>query len=104
MSEQIKQISKRIKELREISGISAETLARELGIDSKTYTEYESGNVDIPVSLLFKIAGRFNVELSEILTGEAPKLHTYCVVRKDKGSKPCIQFRKQKNRTIPCHR
>jgi len=67
MSEQIKQISKRIKELREISGISAETLARELGIDSKTYTEYESGNVDIPVSLLFKIAGRFNVELSESL-------------------------------------
>jgi len=55
MSEQIKQISKRIKELREISGISAETLARELGIDSKTYTEYESGNVDIPVSLLFKL-------------------------------------------------
>ncbi|HOM01720.1 MAG TPA: XRE family transcriptional regulator [Acetivibrio sp.] len=85
MSEQIKQISKRIKELREISGISVETLARELGIDSETYSEYESGNVDIPVSLLFKIASKFDVELSEILTGEAPKLHTYSVVRKDKG-------------------
>lgn len=85
MSEEIKQISKRIKELREISGISVEILSKELGISSKSYLEYESGNVDIPVSLLLEIAGKFNVELSEILTGEAPKLHTYSIVRKDKG-------------------
>jgi quercetin dioxygenase-like cupin family protein len=85
MSEQIRQISERIKGLREILGISVESLSKELNIAEETYLEYESGNVDIPVSFLYKIATRFDVELSEILTGEAPKLRTYSVVRKDKG-------------------
>lgn len=85
MSEQIKQIGMRIKELREISGLSPESLAKELNISVDTYLEYESGNTDIPVSFLYEIANKFNVELSAILTGDAPKLHTYSVVRKDKG-------------------
>lgn len=85
MSEQIKQISRRIKELREISDVSPETMAKELNISVETYLEYESGNIDIPVSFLYGIANKFNVQLSEILTGEAPRLHTYSVVRKDKG-------------------
>lgn len=85
MSEQIKQISRRIKELREISDISPETLAKDLNIPVETYLEYESGNIDIPVSFLYAIANKFNVELAAILTGEAPRLHTYSVVRKDKG-------------------
>ncbi|MFZ5988205.1 MAG: helix-turn-helix domain-containing protein [Bacillota bacterium] len=93
MSDQIKQISERIKELREISGISLETLAKEFNIPNETYIQYESGNADIPVSFLYKIANKFNVELSEILTGEAPRLHTYSVVRKGKGVS--VERRKQ---------
>ena len=85
MSEQIKQISMRIKELREISDISPENLAKDLNIHVDTYLEYESGNTDIPVSFLYEIANKFNVELAAILTGDAPKLHTYSVVRKDNG-------------------
>jgi quercetin dioxygenase-like cupin family protein len=85
MSEQIKQVSERIKELREISGISLETLANEFNIPKETYLDYESGSFDIPVSFLYKVASKFNVELTAILTGEAPRLHTYSVVRKDKA-------------------
>jgi quercetin dioxygenase-like cupin family protein/DNA-binding XRE family transcriptional regulator len=85
MSEQIKQIAVRLKELREISGISLETLSKEFGISVETYKEYESGNVDIPVSFLYGVASKFNVELTAILTGENPKLQTYCLVRKEKG-------------------
>jgi transcriptional regulator with XRE-family HTH domain len=85
MSEQIKQIAARIKELREISGLSLEFLAKEFGISIDTYLEYESGNVDIPVSLLYKIANKFNVELTAILTGEGPRLHNYSLVRNGKG-------------------
>ncbi|MCR4435942.1 MAG: XRE family transcriptional regulator [Clostridiales bacterium] len=85
MSEEIKQIASRIKELREISGVSLEKLAEELGISEETYREYESGNTDIPVSFLYKIASRFKVELTAILTGENPRLHIYSVVRKNKG-------------------
>lgn len=85
MSEQIRLIASRIRELREISEISIETLASELKISEEIYREYESGETDIPVSFLYQIANRFNVELSAILTGDAPKLHTYQLVRSEKG-------------------
>ncbi len=85
MSEQIKQIAARIRDLREISGISLETLAKEFGISKEQYQEYESGEVDIPVSFLYEIAHKFKVELTEILTGDSPKLHIYSVVRNAKG-------------------
>jgi len=85
MKEQIQLIAERIKELREISHVSAEHLANELGISPDLLLQYESGTVDIPVGLLFKAAHKFGIELSAILSGENPKLHVYCVVRKDKG-------------------
>ncbi|WHH60278.1 XRE family transcriptional regulator [Petroclostridium sp. X23] len=85
MSEQIRLIAQRIKELREISGCSIHELAQEFNISNELYEQYESGNTDIPVSFLYEIANKFNVELSAILTGDAPKLHTYALVRKDKG-------------------
>lgn len=93
MSDQIRQIAARIKELREISGISPESLAKEFNIPKETYYEYESGSADIPVSFLYAIAGKFKVELTEILTGGGPKLHTYSLVRKGKGIS--VERRKQ---------
>ena len=87
MTEQIKQIAERIKEIREISGISAETLAITLGLKKDLFLEYESGNTDIPVGIIFKIAELFNIELSVIIGGDNPKLHIYGVVRSGKGLK-----------------
>ena len=87
MTEQIKQTAERIKEIREISGISAETLAIRLGVPIELYNRYESGNTDIPVGFIFKIAELFNVELSVMLGGDNPKLHIYGVVRNGKGLK-----------------
>jgi quercetin dioxygenase-like cupin family protein len=60
-------------------------MAKELGIPSEQYLECESGTVDIPVSFLFEIAKWHHVELSTLLTGDNPRLHVYCVVRKGKG-------------------
>jgi transcriptional regulator with XRE-family HTH domain len=85
MSDQIRQIAIRIKELREIHGITLESLAKEFEITKEQYEEYESGEIDIPVSFLYKIASKFNVELTAILTGDNPKLQAYCLVRKGKG-------------------
>jgi transcriptional regulator with XRE-family HTH domain len=93
MTDQIKLIAERIKELREISGISAETIANELGVAKDLFLEYESGATDIPISFLFKVAHKFNMELSALLGGDEPRLHVYSVVRKDKGLK--VNRRKQ---------
>lgn len=85
MSEQLAQIAARLSGLREIAGLSQETVAREMGLPLETYIAYESGNEDIPVSVLYQIAAKFGVELTALLTGEEPRLHTYCLVRRGKG-------------------
>jgi len=81
MTEQIRQIADRIRDLREIARLSAETCARELGIPIETYRSYESGEADIPASFLYQIAHKFNAEMSSLLTGEEPRLRVFCVAR-----------------------
>jgi transcriptional regulator with XRE-family HTH domain len=93
MTEQIKQIAERIKEIREISGISAETLAGTLDVATDLYLKYESGDTDIPVGIVFKIAELFHIELSVMLGGDNPRLRIYGVVRNGKGLK--LERRKQ---------
>lgn len=85
MIEELQQIAARIRELREIAGLSRETVAGELGVTTEAYEIYESGAEDLPVSVLYRFAERFGVELSTLLTGEEPRLHSYCLVRRGKG-------------------
>jgi transcriptional regulator with XRE-family HTH domain len=85
MQEEMKQIAERLKGLRDAFNTGAETLAKAVEIPIETYKQYEAGKADIPVGALYRIAGYFKVELSSILTGVDPKLHHYCLVRKDGG-------------------
>ncbi len=93
MNEQIKQIAGRIKEIREISGISAETMADRLGVSGEKYLLYEGGQSDIPVGVIFNISELFNIELSVLLGGDNPKLRIYSIVRNGKGLR--LERRKQ---------
>lgn len=86
MQEEIKQLAARVRELRDLSGVSVESMAAGLGIEQTLYEEYEGGKTDIPVGILTKIAHRFNVELTTLITGEEPRLHTYSLTRKGKGA------------------
>lgn len=93
MPDKIRRIAERIRGLRESSGESVAKLARELKVSPGEYRKYESGAVDIPVGFLFDMAHRFQVELTALLTGKEPRLHTYCVVRADKA--PSANRRKE---------
>nr|WP_122011910.1 cupin domain-containing protein [Maliibacterium massiliense] len=81
------QIAMRIRDLREIAGSSVETLAGELGIPVCELEQYEAGAADIPVSVLYAIANKFNVQMATLITGEEPKLSIYCLVRDGRGVK-----------------
>ncbi|MGA2140998.1 MAG: cupin domain-containing protein [Brevinematales bacterium] len=81
----INNIARRIKELRDINGVSIETLSREFQISVEDYKKYESGETDIPIGFLFRVAGKFDVDMTALLTGEEPRLKLYSVVRKNKG-------------------
>jgi quercetin dioxygenase-like cupin family protein len=81
MKEDVKEIASRVRVLREIENISAEALAKELGFETAEYAAWEAAEKDFPVGALVEIAARFKVDLSELLTGAASKLKTFCVTK-----------------------
>jgi quercetin dioxygenase-like cupin family protein len=85
MQEQVKQVASRIRELREIFGATPAELAQAFQVTEEDYRRYESGTADIPVGILYQIAQRFGVELTTLLTGEEPRLHTYALTRRGSG-------------------
>ena len=85
MNDQIKLIAERIRELRNISDEAAADAAAACGITEEEYIGYESGNSDIPVGVLHSIAQHYRVELTTLLTGEEPRLHSIALTRNGKG-------------------
>jgi len=85
MGEHIQDIAKRLAALRELAGVSVEELCGSLSISRAEYERLESGETDIPVSVLWEAARFFGVDITELLTGNPAKLHTYSVTRKDRG-------------------
>jgi quercetin dioxygenase-like cupin family protein/DNA-binding XRE family transcriptional regulator len=91
MQEHIRRVASRVRELREIAGVPIGELARGLKVSEEEYRAFENGNSDIPLGVLFAIAAHFGVELAAVLTGEAPRLHVYSVVRA--GTGPSVERR-----------
>jgi mannose-6-phosphate isomerase-like protein (cupin superfamily) len=85
MSEQIKMIAERMRELRKIAGYSPDEVASLLNVTVNEYMGYEGGEQDIPIGFLNEFASKFDVDLTELLTGNSPKLHRYALVRNGKG-------------------
>jgi len=85
MEEQIRQIAERLKGLRDVMDITAEDAAGACGISTEQYLAFESGKIDIPVSVLHNISHKYGVELTVLLTGQEPHMHRYSLVRKDQG-------------------
>jgi transcriptional regulator with XRE-family HTH domain len=93
MQERLKEVAARIKELRDILGISLEEMSSCLRISPEKYLKYENGEEDISASVLYEISHRLGVEMSILLTGEAPRMHYFTVTRKGKGAS--VERRKQ---------
>lgn len=85
MSDVNREIGERIKGIRELCDLSITELAGKVKTTPELLAQYESGAVDIPVSILHDISTELNIGMTELLTGENAKLSVYSVVRKDKG-------------------
>ena len=81
MKEVLKEIAVRVRILREIEDISAQALAKTLGFDPLEYVSWETGEKDFPMGALIEIAAHYKVDLSELISGSASKLKTFCVTR-----------------------
>ena len=81
----VKDIGFRVKELRELSDISTEFVAKELNISTEDYSKYETGEKDIPVSILYEIAQVLNVDMGLLVSGEETRMHIFNITRSGKG-------------------
>lgn len=85
MMEEIKDVGNRLLDLREILEITPEEMALHIGVDVKDYLAHENGEADFSFTFLFKAAQKLGVDITDLLTGESPRLSTYTLVHKDKG-------------------
>ena len=85
--EQLGLIALRIRDLRDIAGLSTDEVAKRTGIQLAEYEAYETGTRDFSFSHLFNIADVLSVDISDLLTGESPKLHGYILTRDGQGLK-----------------
>ncbi|MCQ2226217.1 MAG: XRE family transcriptional regulator [Paludibacteraceae bacterium] len=86
VNEQIKQIAMRMKGLREDLEMSVEQMANICAVSAAEYTAYESGEKDIPVSILHCISQKCDIEMTALLFGENPHMRTYYLTRKGEGT------------------
>lgn len=82
---QIELIAMRIRDLREINAFTAEQVAQKANIPLEEYRDYETGMRDFSFSHLFNISEVLQVDISDLLTGESPKLKGYVLTRGGKG-------------------
>lgn len=79
------EIAERIRALRDILEMSQEDLARQTGFSVEDIAALEAGERDFTYSFLYKAAAALGVDLTELLTGETPKLTGYSLTRAGKG-------------------
>ena len=58
---------KRIRDLREDSNLNKMEIAKILGMSQTGYSKYETGENDIPTSVLIKLARHYNTSVDYLL-------------------------------------
>ena len=81
----IKEIARRIRELREIEGLSIDDMAHKTHVSKDEYIALEAGEMDLNFAFIYRCAIAFNVDVTEIIEGYSPKLKSYTVTRRGEG-------------------
>ena len=87
MTYKIKEIAGRIRELREITGLSVEEMAKRTGISVEEYLQCEAGNRNLSIAFLYRCTLSFGVDMGDLLEGKSPKLRSYALTRRGEGQR-----------------
>ena len=87
MDYKIREVAGRIRELREISGISVEEMAQRTGISTEEYLQCEAGSRNLSVAFLYRCTLILGVDMGDLLEGSSPKLRSYALTRKGEGQR-----------------
>ena len=83
----ISEVAARIKELRHISGISVETMAKLTGVSREEYAACEAGTHDLSFAFIYRCSLAFKVGVTDIIEGVSSTLKSYTITRKGEGRK-----------------
>ena len=81
----IREMAERIKDLREIVGLTTAEMALKTGVSEQEYLACESGKSDLNFAFLYRCALALNVDVTDIIEGSSPRLAGYTVTRKGEG-------------------
>ncbi len=84
-TEKLLEVALRIKEMREISGLSEEEMAAKTEVSVDDYRLYESGKLDFPFTFIHKCSLAFSIGITDLLEGRSAHLNSYTVTRKGQG-------------------
>ena len=87
MTYKIQEMARRIRELREITGLSVEEMAKRTNLSVAEYLEHEAGNRNLSIAFLYRCTLSFGVDMGDLLEGRSPKLQTYALTRKGEGQR-----------------
>ena len=83
----IKEIAGRIKELREITGISTEKMASLTDVSLDEYIACENGEVNLNFAFIYRCAQALGVDVTDIIAGSSPRLSSYTLCRRGMGQR-----------------
>ena len=83
----IREVAGRIRDLREVNGLSLEEMAQRTGLTVEEYTAHEAGERNLSIAFLYRCVLILGVDMSDLLEGHSPKLRSYSLTRKGDGQK-----------------
>ena len=81
------EVAERIREMREICGITPEEMAAKTEVSPADYLAYEAGEQDFPFTFIHKCALAFGIGITDLLEGKSAHLSSYTVTRKGEGQR-----------------
>ena len=87
MTYKIQEMARRIRELREVTGLSVEEMAQRTNLSVEEYQQCEAGNRNLSIAFLYRCTLSFGVDMGDLLEGRSPKLRSYALTRKGGGQR-----------------
>ena len=87
MDYKLREVAGRIRELREITGLTVEEMAQRTGVSVEEYAACEAGSRNLSIAFLYRCVLIFGVDMGDLLEGHSPKLRTYDLTRKGEGQR-----------------
>jgi mannose-6-phosphate isomerase-like protein (cupin superfamily) len=85
MTEQLIEIGRRLSVLRGIMEISPEAFCEKTGVTVDELKAYENGELDFSFSFMYNAARVLGVDVMDLMSGDSPRLSSWCLVRKGEG-------------------